>query len=425
MNLSGKTIFVTGGTGFIGTRLVEKLRLEHDAKVRLLVHKPGSAIRVARFDVDMVFGDLSKPSFVDHAVQGCDIVIHCALGGSSNSQDNQAVTIAGTEAIAQAVLKHDVARFVNVSTVSVYGETKDGTVDETTQPNPGELEYPKIKFAAEQCVMSLYKQHSLPVSVVRPTIVYGPYGRYWTLEPLTQLQSGRFVLPNNGGGLSNCVYVDDVADALILAATRDEAVGQTFIISGPQQVTWRQFYDAYEQMIGYRATRSLSVQEIKQIMKKRSKPVGTMDLLKRLIRDQPEVRWQLVDQSPLFLPYRVLQRITPGQTMRRFKNWLLGKDHNTASADKPQNKHTGKAPHQTTPASDHGGKENLPNATGNRPLYFPGEISIPLYSSKTHFSIDKARKMLGYDPKFDLKRGMAMTKDWAQWAHLIDSTPLS
>ncbi len=80
MKLSGKQVLVTGATGFIGGRLVEKLVLEQHANVRVLVRDFSHASRIARFDLEMMRGDITDSSAVTEATKGCEVIFHCAYG---------------------------------------------------------------------------------------------------------------------------------------------------------------------------------------------------------------------------------------------------------------------------------------------------------------------------------------------------------
>jgi len=82
MTLRGKQVLVTGGTGFIGGRLVEKLVLECDAKVRVLVRNFAHSASIARFPLEIIQGDVTDTEAVRRAADGCDVIFHCAYGNS-------------------------------------------------------------------------------------------------------------------------------------------------------------------------------------------------------------------------------------------------------------------------------------------------------------------------------------------------------
>jgi len=261
--LRGRRVLVTGGTGFIGGRLIEKLVLEQGAEVRVLVREFARASRIARFNLEMVHGDVTDAEAVRSAVRGCDVVFHCAYGNRGTEEEQRAVNVDGTEIVAREVLRAGIPRLVHVSTMAVYGQPSDGDVDETTAYlGPGDA-YTQTKRQAERMVVEMSRREGLPAVVLQPTCVYGPYGLAFTIDPLRELRTRKVVLVNGGEGLYNGVYIDDVVNALLLAATEAGAVGEAFLISGDAPVSFREFYGAYERMLGRSSTISMLPDEVR------------------------------------------------------------------------------------------------------------------------------------------------------------------
>jgi len=242
--LSESRILITGGTGFIGGRLVERLVQESGARVRVLLRNFARAPYIARFDVDMVQADLTDPGEVEQAMDGCDVVLHCACQTDGSEAAQRAVNVDGTRNILEAAQRHDVQRVVHVSTINVYGPPKDGDLDETAPRSYSGDVYSDSKVDAEKLVLD--HADRIPVSVVQPTMVYGPSGPAWTTRILNDLKNGRVILVNGGDGLCNPVYVDDMVSGIMRAAVLDGAVGEAFLISGERPVTWRECHGAYE-----------------------------------------------------------------------------------------------------------------------------------------------------------------------------------
>jgi predicted dehydrogenase/nucleoside-diphosphate-sugar epimerase len=374
--LKDKTVLVTGATGGIGGRLVEKLVIEHQAQVRVLAHNLSNLSRVGRLPVSIYAGDVTDPDSVDRAVQGCDCVFHCAYAFGAPPAEQERVALDGSRNIAEAVLRHKVGRLVYVSTVSVYEPMADGDLDETAPKKPSGWTYPDAKKKAEKLVLELHDEHRLPVVVVQPTIVYGPFVKPWTQGPINQLSSGTVVLPDDGSGLCNAVYIDDVTDALILAATRPDAIGQTFLVSGPEAVTWREFYHAYEEILGTTATGYMSPSEIQARYKRHSRSLRSAitRTLKWLVTRAPpsviSLGMRLKDRSPFVA--RVLQHygVTGG-----------------------------------------GGGSARPRE------FIPDPQRLALFQSKARVRIDRARETLGYEPRFDLQSGMQHTGRYIRWVN--------
>lgn len=370
--LKNKVVLVTGATGSIGGRLVERLVLEHQAQVRVLVHNFSNLSRVSRLPVSIYPGDVTDFDAVNKAVEGCDFVFHCAYAFGTRPAEQERVAVDGSRNVAQAVLHHKVKGMVYVSTISVYEPMEDGDLDEMAPKESSGWTYPDIKKKTEKMMLEFHKRDGLPVVVVQPTIVYGPFVKSWTQGPVNQLKSGTLILPVDGSGLCNAVYIDDVVDSLILAATNPKAVGETFLISGSQPVTWREFYRAYEDMLGITATRYMSAPEIEARRKreKRSQPL-TARILTLLITRSPSpvlsAGKQLRDRSPFV-----------AQILQRYRA-------STESA---------------------GPRE-----------FIPDPQRLALFQSKAHVRTDRAREVLGYEPRFDLEKGMERTKLYVQWAY--------
>lgn len=361
--VAGRKVLVTGATGFIGGRLVEKLILYHGADVRALVRNFNHAVRIARFPVAMVKGDIVEPDAVNQAVAGCDTVFHCA-----HDFQNSACNLDGAQLIADACLRHKVRRLVYVSTVSVYHPLPDGDLDESCRTEPCGWDYSETKLAIEQRLLRQVRDAGLPAVAVQPTIVYGPFSTPWTVSPVRRLRTGRLALPSDRDGLCNAVYVDDVVDALILAAEKPAVVGERFLISGPAPVTWRAFYAAYEHMLGVQSVVLMPTHEIEQMARRNT----VMSHFKWFWQDPAQV----VNWPPVRRFYEFTRWWTTDNLRTRVKGAL------------------------------------------SSPLHVPDEVRLALYRSHAVVRIDKARDLLGYNPRFDFDRGMRLTAQFVNWANL-------
>ncbi len=202
--LQGRTVLVTGATGFIGGRLVEHLIRTEGARVRALVRNFANASRLARFAVDMAPGDLLSADAVERAVAGCDVVFHCAYGNDGDEATRKQVTVDGTAMVLEAARRQNVRRFVHTSTFSVYGDSPSGDLTEESPRKYTGATYGDSKIDAEKLALA-YCEKGLSVAVVQPTIVYGPFGSTWTAKPIEELSTGRVILINGGAGTCNAV----------------------------------------------------------------------------------------------------------------------------------------------------------------------------------------------------------------------------
>jgi predicted dehydrogenase/nucleoside-diphosphate-sugar epimerase len=240
-DLERAEVLVTGGTGFIGARLVERLLAECRARPRVLLRDYSRAASIARFGLDqvkLVRGDLADRITLNRAVQGCSIVFHCAM-----DREDRASNIAGIRSLIDACVEHK-ARLVHVSTFAIYEPLTDGDLTEDMEPIRSGIPYSEMKLDVEEAVLDAVRTCGLDASIILPTIVYGPYGKSWTVFPAAQITAGSFVLPREGEGLCNAVHVDDVCQAMIRAAVAPAARGRRYLISGSEPVTWRAFYES-------------------------------------------------------------------------------------------------------------------------------------------------------------------------------------
>jgi nucleoside-diphosphate-sugar epimerase len=359
-----RTALVTGATGFIGGRLVERLMGNDGWKVRGLVRDYAKAARIARFDVEMVHGEIADPEAVGEAVRGCDVVFHCAY----DAQD-AAANLRAAEVLAGACVSSGVKRLVHVSSFSVYQPFPDGVLDEATPTRGSGWTYPDTKLEIERMLLQRLAHTGVEVVVVQPTVVYGPFGKAWTQNVARQLRQSITGLPNHGEGSCNAVYIDDVVDALIAAATALAAAGHRFLVSGPDPVTWAEFYGAFEAVLGVSALM----------------PYG----------DEPGPGSNNGHEPRAS---RRGLRSAIGEVARRaFRSrassvkWVLG----TRVTKRLQ---------QAFPA---------PPAV----LIPRGEL-LDVLRSKTTVDITKARTVLGYEPRFTFGEGMARTRRFIEWARL-------
>jgi nucleoside-diphosphate-sugar epimerase len=242
---------VTGATGFIGSHLAERLIAE-GAQVRLLVRDPGKLLPSLRDRVEVVRGDLRQPDRLAAATADCEAVFHVAawLGEPNRREAAYAINVTATQQLAEAARAAGVRRFIGTSSVAVYGPVLDGVVDETW-PHSKVYLYSETKSLGEQAVFAVMTDR-FEVTVIRPAEVYGPRGGSWTVPPVKLAQRGLPSLIGGGHGLAHPVYVENLVDAYLLAAQRDEAIGEAFTICD-MDIPWREFYGRYAALAGKHA----------------------------------------------------------------------------------------------------------------------------------------------------------------------------
>jgi len=232
-----KTILVTGANGFVGARLCEIL-LERGHAVRALVRQSSNLFRLGGVDVDLVYGELGDFPSLIAAAEGVDIIIHTAgrIKAPSLAEYMEA-NKQGTKNLIKAVTEvaPNLQRFVYVSSLAAGGPGPDERpVTEDDPPRPV-TPYGASKLAGEKETLSFTDR--LPVTVIRPPGVYGPgdtqvLGFFrtvcWHIKPYFGAPTAKLRL----------VFVDDLIEGLILAAEKEEAVGEVFYIADDKNYTW-------------------------------------------------------------------------------------------------------------------------------------------------------------------------------------------
>jgi len=259
MELRGLSALVTGASGFIGGRLAERLVTEEGVRVRGMVRDPKKAERLKNLPLEIVRADLLDTGSLRGAIDGCDLVFHCAALVRETGDRNEffGTNVKGTENILRVSRDARVKKFIHFSSVSVYGMDPPDRTDETTPFQPCGNLYCDTKIAAEKAVWAAHHEARLPVVVIRPANVYGPYSNPWTVRPIKLINSGQMILINGGTGLCNYVYIDNLLDATLAGAKRDESVGEVYLVSDGMPVTWKEFFGYYAQMAGKPGIRSV------------------------------------------------------------------------------------------------------------------------------------------------------------------------
>ena len=280
VNYSGKTVLITGATGFIGGRLAERLVVEHGANVRALVRHWRTAVWLSRLPVTVVEGDVTDRPSLDHAMAGCDVVFHCVgVGGSQATCWN--VNVTGTVNVLEAASTAGVSGVVYLSSHAVLGPNPPADAgDHTPVVRTGDA-YGDSKVAAEEAIAAFSQKHTLPVVILRPTFVWGPRSEWFTVYPIERMKEEAWQLVNGGRGTCHAVYVDNLVTAMLLAGQTPQAAGEAFLITDEQPWNWGEFFLGYARMIGKRSLPSVSPRWVSTTAAKRVDRVlaGTIRVL--------------------------------------------------------------------------------------------------------------------------------------------------
>jgi nucleoside-diphosphate-sugar epimerase len=231
-------IALTGGSGYTGGKLLAALHARGD-EVRVLARaSSGAGERLRALASQVVTGDLSDEAAIAGLVDGCDAVLHVAAvyrtAGHPDSYYRD-VNVLGTERLLEAAARAGVRRFVHTSTVGVHGDVKVPPADETAPFAPGDV-YQRTKAEAEALALRFHRERGLAVTVVRPGAIYGPRETR-LLKLFRAIARGRYAVVGSGRAFYHPVYVDDLVRGFLLALERQEAVGEAFLICGPQYVS--------------------------------------------------------------------------------------------------------------------------------------------------------------------------------------------
>jgi nucleoside-diphosphate-sugar epimerase len=239
-------VLVTGASGFIGSRAVTRLA-SAGVSVRALVRR--SMAHGAENRPERVRGDVTDATSLRRAVAGCEVVFHCAWGGTTLEEQRQ-INVQGTRKVLEAAAQAGVRRVVHISSMAVHGYKFDAVLTEDAPLNFQSDPYGISKAEGEVAAFERGGALGVEVVALRPPLVYGPRSPIWLVGYCERVKNEQVALIDGGEGIVNLVHVDDLVDAMWLAAKTPAVVGEAFLISGPQSVTWREYLGHFATMCG-------------------------------------------------------------------------------------------------------------------------------------------------------------------------------
>jgi uncharacterized protein YbjT (DUF2867 family) len=228
-------ILVTGGTGFVGTKIVHALRAD-ERPVRALVRTPSRGAQLAGWGCELAEGDMTDAASLRRAVEGCEVVVHLVAIRQGKDEQFQRVMEQGTRDLVVAAKDAGVRRFVLMSALGASEETKHL------------VPYYRAKWTMEKTVRESGLEHVM----FRPSFVFGRDGGILpTFRRLARLTP---VTPVIGSGKQRIqpIWIDDIGAYFAASVDEPEAANRLFELGGPDAVSWNEFWERLKRVLGIR-----------------------------------------------------------------------------------------------------------------------------------------------------------------------------
>lgn len=237
-----KRAFVTGGSGFVGSRLIPALRAR-GLEVAALARSDGSAKKVEALGATAVRGDLDDRDALERGMAGCEYVFHAAAHTDQFDpvEVHMRITTKGTENVIAAARAAGVKRLIHVGTEAVLADGKPIVRADETRPLPARAmgAYPLTKGLAEKAVIDA-NGGGLETVVVRPRFIWGKGDTNLLPEFLEAVKGGKFGWIGGGHYLTSTAHVDNVVEGMLLAAEKGTP-GQIYFVTDGEPVEFRDF----------------------------------------------------------------------------------------------------------------------------------------------------------------------------------------
>lgn len=353
-------IAIIGANGFVGTRLLEMLHLGSSGHLPVpIVRRPSGLAPVCRFAVDWRIGDALELKSLTKALEGCDAVIHSAIGDPRQIERMPAI-------LCEAASNAGIRRVVYLSSASVHGQAPaHGTTEESPLHTGQVMEYNNAKVRAEISFFRQCSKRDLEGFALRPGVVYGPRSR-WIADLAKDLRGGQAWLHGDGSAVLNGIYVDNLCEAALRCLSTEPSTAGAYLLGDPAPMTWRGFTLAVASGVGVSEEHIHSVQKL---------PTYRRELRQR-IRDAAAGSF-----AQTLLPF------FPGSLKQGVKRLL-------------------ESPPARTEAW------SLPSPPAPR---FTQELVL-LQQCQWRLPHDKATRLLGYAPRVDSTEGIRRSLAWLAFA---------
>jgi 2-alkyl-3-oxoalkanoate reductase len=357
-------IGILGASGFIGSRLVDRLAVA--GRVRGIVHR-ASRRSALRDRCETRVADACDAVQLFRAFDGCATIVHAVNG------DPETIVQAATAAYVAAEAA-GVRRLVYLSSAAVHGQAPAPGTDERARLRVGHpFAYNDAKIRAERHLAFRRRRGRVEVVVLRPQVVYGPRA-FWVTRIATDLASGAAYLVDEGKGVCDAVHVDDVATAVQHALVAPGIDGEAFIVGGREDVRWRDFYGSLAGAVG------VDLSQVARVEAPSLRSSARQRFIEPLRKSV--LLYELAERAP--------------RPARRLLDRVLGRRWSSSpSTDAPATPEPFRAPSPKGSLS-------------------PEPMLLALQSCTYKLPIAKAEARLGYRPAVSFADGMRETTDWVR-----------
>lgn len=244
-------VFVTGASGFLGGRLTRMLH-DRGEEIVIFTREHSDLRHLEGVPYRRIIGNLADLQVIKRGLSDVTHIFHCAACSTDWAAPATYVeaNVAGTTSLlAVASSAPRLIRFVHVSTTDVYGYPEQPCAEDGTLIDAG-LPYNQTKRLAELAVWKAFEQDGLPVTILRPATIYGPRGKDFTEEIGLMLRQRLMATIDGGRAPGGFTYVDNVVDAMLLAAHNPRAIGQAYNLSDGTGTTWQTYLELYAAELG-------------------------------------------------------------------------------------------------------------------------------------------------------------------------------
>ena len=243
-------VLVTGGTGFIGRKLIDRL-IAMDREIVSFALSGEPIPDHWRDNVRVLRGDITKADDVNGAMSGIQTVIHLAAVVGMGAYDvHWSVTVEGSRNIYDAAVANG-TKVVLASSIVVYGDQIQSTVcHEGLEHGNHQGAYSRAKMAQEKLALTYQADRGMKLAVVRPSNVYGVGSGPWVEGMLGLIQNDMLQIVGGGTGNAGLVHVSNLVEAFLMAAANPKAVGQIYTACDGLDITWGRYFNDLAAMVG-------------------------------------------------------------------------------------------------------------------------------------------------------------------------------